>query len=261
MLQNRSFLFWLVTRQTPPPPPPQQPPQRPLPPSQPRVCLAAAPPPVSLRLHPPRRARLSLASLRPAPATVLQRRRPSSSARVRRARPRPRRPPPSTPPPARLQLSPSSSVFLPAAPLLPPRLHPLASEQPLPLRPHPQVCARWCFRSHRGVRSEVFRPCVSPFQLHLRLRRHLRSVQRHLVDSGPVRLRPLAHPLDLLSQHRLPKAPPRLEPVPIPLLSSDSRPTPPLRSGPALIPRQVGGATGKPIFIRSPVAHHRCLSG
>lgn len=79
------------------------------------------------------------------------------------------------------------------------------------------------------------------FQLHLQLHPHLHLVQRHLVDSGPVRLLLSAH-LDLLSQHRLPNPPPLLEPIliPIPLLSLDSRPTPPLHLGQMLTHQQVG---------------------
>lgn len=80
------------------------------------------------------------------------------------------------------------------------------------------------------------------FQLRLQLHPHLHLVRRHLVDLGPVRLLLLAHPLDLLSQHRLPNPPPLLEPIliPIPLLSLDSRPTPPLHLGQMLIHQQVG---------------------
>lgn len=87
------------------------------------------------------------------------------------------------------------------------------------------------------------------FQLHLQLHRHLHSAQRHLVDSGPVRRLHLALPSDLLSQHLLPKASPPLEPVPIPFLSLDSRPTPPLHLGRILIHHQVGSITVKYVFI------------
>lgn len=82
-------------------------------------------------------------------------------------------------------------------------------------------------------------------QLHLQLLHRLHSVQRHLVDLGPVRLLHLAQPLDPPSRHHLPKPPPRLEPVPIPLPSLESRPTPPLRLEQTLIQHQVPSVTVK----------------
>lgn len=84
-------------------------------------------------------------------------------------------------------------------------------------------------------------PLLPLHQLHPRLPPHSRSARRRQAGLGPIRHHHLAHPLDLLSQPRLPRLR-VLAPKPTLPLCLDSRQTPHLCSGVQQILHQKAGA-------------------